>query len=94
MAVRIRRRFAPDAFRTGAIMDFGVHVLDYYHAMLAPQWSLVSAVHDGFTAPRGLPISGADPAISLHLRLSRYQFLRNTARLTFERGSSNLMSSM
>ncbi|HWA17668.1 MAG TPA: Gfo/Idh/MocA family oxidoreductase [Devosia sp.] len=80
--------FSPGAFRTGAIMDFGVHVLDYYHALLRPEWSLDTAIHDGFVGPEGLAeIRAHASGVSLHLRLSRYQFLRNMARLTFERGA-------
>ena len=45
--------FAKDAYRTGVIMDFGVHVLDFYHFLLAPKWDLVSAIHDGIQWTRG-----------------------------------------
>jgi predicted dehydrogenase len=79
--------FTPGAFRTGVIMDFAVHVLDYYHALLRPEWSFLTAVHDGFAGPEGLAdIHLKAGEIPLHLHLSRYQFLRNTARLQFERG--------
>jgi len=46
--------FAPRAYRTGVIMDFGVHVIDFYHYLLVPDWDVTSAVHDGFHGPEGL----------------------------------------
>jgi predicted dehydrogenase len=78
--------FSPGAERTGAIMDFGVHVVDLYHYLFAPTWELASAIHDGFHGPEGLGemelrASGAPVSI----RLSRYYSQRNTAHLRFER---------
>lgn len=78
--------FFPGAFRTGAIMDFGVHVVDLYHYLLSPTWDLSSAIHDGFHGPEGLArielrASGAPVSI----RLSRYYPQRNTACLRFDR---------
>lgn len=79
--------FAPDAERTGAIMDFGVHVIDFYHYLLQPQWKFVSATHDGFTGPEGLAdIELRADDVPVSIRLSRYQTQENIARLTFERG--------
>jgi predicted dehydrogenase len=78
--------FSPTATRTGAIMDFGVHVLDFYQYLLQdPSWEFQSSIHDGFVGPEGLAeIHVLAGNIPLHLRLSRYFFLRNTARLQFE----------
>jgi predicted dehydrogenase len=79
--------FAPGAFRTGVIMDVGVHILDYYHALLSPDWAFRSAMHDGFVGPEGLAELRLNASgVPLYLRLSRYQFLHNSARLTFEGG--------
>lgn len=79
--------FAPNAVRTGAVMDFGVHVLDYYEHLLAPRWRLERAIHDGFAGPEGLAeIHLSVNNVPMRLLLSRYAMLRNTARLSFERG--------
>ena len=78
--------FAKDAQRTGVIMDFGVHVLDFYHYLLRPGWTFVSAIHDGFDGPEGLAeieLRAGDAPVSL--RLSRYHTQENVARLVFER---------
>jgi predicted dehydrogenase len=78
--------FAPGATRTGVIMDFGVHVLDFYHYLLQPTWSLTSATHDGFAGPEGLAeIELEANGASVSLRLSRYYTQANVARMTFER---------
>ncbi len=78
--------FAPGAQRTGVIMDFGIHVIDFYHYLLEPKWTFLSAIHDGFYGPEGLAEINlqADDA-SLSIRLSRYHPQENLARLTFER---------
>lgn len=78
--------FCRGAERTGVIMDFGVHVVDLYHHLLAPTWELTTATHDGFHGPEGLAdielrASGAPVSI----RLSRYYSQQNVARLHFER---------
>jgi len=78
--------FAPLAERTGAIMDFGVHVIDFYQFLLNPEWVFVSAIHDGFEGPEGLAeielmASGAPVSI----RLSRYCAQENIAHLVFDR---------
>jgi predicted dehydrogenase len=78
--------FAPGAQRTGVIMDFGVHVIDFYHYLLRPKWTFVSAVHDGFCGPEGLAeieLRANDAPLSI--RLSRYYPQENVSRLTFER---------
>lgn len=77
--------FASGAQRTGVIMDFGVHVVDFYHYLLQPAWSLASATHDGFDGPEGLAeieLQAGDAPVSI--RLSRYQPQENVARLLFE----------
>jgi len=79
--------FLPGAYRTGVIMDFGVHVIDLYHYLLEPTWSVVSCSHDGFRGPEGLAhieLRCHDAPISI--RLSRYYQQTNRARLAFERG--------
>jgi predicted dehydrogenase len=78
--------FAPDARRTGVIMDFGVHVLDFYHYLLQPTWTLESAIHDGFNGPEGLAeikLRANDSPVCI--RLSRYHQQENVARMRFER---------
>ncbi len=78
--------FAPGAQRTGVIMDFGVHVIDFYHYLLQPKWRLRSAIHDGFAGPEGLAeieLEANDATVSI--RLSRYYPQQNVARLVFER---------
>jgi predicted dehydrogenase len=79
--------FARDAQRTGVIMDFGVHVIDFYHyLLLQPAWSFVSAIHDGFDGPEGLAeieLRAGEAPVSL--RLSRYHTQENVGRLVFER---------
>lgn len=78
--------FAPTAQRTGAIMDFGVHVIDFYQFLLNPEWVFVSAIHDGFEGPEGLAeIELLASGIPVSLRLSRYCQQENTAHLYFER---------
>jgi predicted dehydrogenase len=78
--------FSPGAQRTGVVMDFGVHVLDFYHYLLQPQWALTAAVHDGFSGPEGLAeieLRADDAPVSI--RLSRYHPQDNVAHLVFER---------
>lgn len=78
--------FAQGAQRTGAIMDFGVHVVDFYHYLLQPEWSLVSATHDGFCGPEGLAeIELQANGAPVSIRLSRYHQQENVAHLVFER---------
>jgi predicted dehydrogenase len=78
--------FAPSAQRTGSIMDFGVHVIDFYHFLLDPDWSLASAIHDGFDGPEGLAeINLLASGIPVSIRLSRYCQQENTAHMLFER---------
>jgi predicted dehydrogenase len=77
--------FAPGAQRTGVIMDFGVHVVDFYHYLLQPRWTPISAVHDGFRGPEGLAeieLQANDAPVSI--RLSRYRTQENVARILFE----------
>jgi predicted dehydrogenase len=77
--------FTANARRTGVIMDLGVHVIDFYHFLLEPKWTLRSAIHDGFEGPEGLAeIELAGDDIPISLRLSRYQRQQNVATLTFE----------
>src|ERR1035437_4823437 len=66
--------FHKTAQRTGVIMDFGVHVIDFYEYLFHPTWKLVSAIHDGFSGPEGLAeiLLEAD-GIPVSIRLSRYQ---------------------
>ena len=78
--------FTAGAERTGVIMDIGVHIIDFYHYVLQPEWNFVSAIHDGFIGPEGLA------EIELHangapvsIRLSRYFPQENVARLVFDR---------
>ena len=78
--------FAQGAQRTGVIMDFGVHVIDFYHYLLQPRWTFISAVHDGFYGPEGLAeieLQANDAPVSI--RLSRYHPQENVAHLVFER---------
>jgi predicted dehydrogenase len=78
--------FAQGAQRTGVIMDFGVHVIDFYHYLLQPRWTFVSAIHDGFRGPEGLAeieLQANDAPVSI--RLSRYYPQENVAHLVFER---------
>lgn len=77
--------FAPNAQRSGVIMDFGVHAIDFYHYLFQPRWSMISTVHDGFNGPEGLADLAlkADEA-TVSMRLSRYQLQENTGRLRFE----------
>ena len=78
--------FARGAQRTGVIMDFGVHVIDFYHYLLQPTWSLTSAIHDGFCGPEGLAeIELRANGAPVSIRLSRYHPQDNVARLVFER---------
>lgn len=77
--------FTRGAQRTGAIMDFGVHVIDFYHYLFQPKWTLVSATHDGFSGPEGLAeieLQADDAPVSI--RLSRYHPQENAAHLVFE----------
>lgn len=77
--------FAPGAVRTGVIMDFGVHVLDFYHYVMQPSWTFISAVHDGFDGPEGLAeIELQADGVPVSVRLSRYYPQDNVARLAFE----------
>jgi predicted dehydrogenase len=78
--------FAKTATRTGAIMDFGVHVIDFYQYVLSPSWRFKSAIHDGFAGPEGLAeieLAAGDAEVSI--RLSRYYPQENVARLVFDR---------
>ena len=78
--------FALGAQRTGVIMDFGVHVIDFYHYLLQPRWTFIYAIHDGFDGPEGLSeieLRADDAPVSI--RLSRYHPQENVARLVFER---------
>jgi predicted dehydrogenase len=78
--------FAPGVERTGVIMDFGVHVIDFYHYLLQPSWTLISAIHDGFQGPEGLAeIELQADDVPVSIRLSRYHAQENVARLVFER---------
>jgi predicted dehydrogenase len=78
--------FAQGAQRTGVIMDIGVHVIDFYHYLLRPEWTFVSAIHDGFNGPEGLAdIELRADNASVSIRLSRYFAQENLARLVFER---------
>ena len=78
--------FARGAQRTGVIMDFGVHVIDFYHYLLEPQWTLKSAIHDGFNGPEGLAeIELQADDVPVSIRLSRYHSQENIAHLVFER---------
>lgn len=78
--------FAPGAQRTGVIMDFGVHVIDFYHYLLQPRWALISAIHDGFHGPEGLAeIELQANGAPVSVRLSRYHQQDDVARLVFER---------
>jgi predicted dehydrogenase len=77
--------FAPGAERTGVIMDFGVHIVDFYHHLINPAWTFVSAIHDGFHGPEGLAeIALQADGAPVSIRLSRYYPQENVARLTFE----------
>jgi predicted dehydrogenase len=78
--------FSQGAQRTGVIMDLGVHVIDFYHYLLQPTWTFVSAIHDGFCGPEGLAeieLLLNDAPVSI--RLSRYHHQENVAHLVFER---------
>ena len=78
--------FSQGAQRTGVIMDIGVHVIDFYQYLLGPQWTFISAIHDGFDGPEGLAnieLRANDAPVSI--RLSRYFSQENVARLVFER---------
>jgi hypothetical protein len=67
-------------------MDFGVHVVDLYHFLLRPAWSLVSCVHDGFHGPEGLAeLELLANGASVSIRLSRYYAQENVAHMVFER---------
>jgi predicted dehydrogenase len=77
--------FAKGAQRTGVIMDTGVHVIDFYHYLLDPEWTVASAIHDGFLGPEGLAeVALTADGAPVTLRLSRYQRQENRARLSFE----------
>lgn len=77
--------FAPSTQRTGVIMDFGVHALDFYQFLLEPEWSFVSAVHDGFEGPEGLAeIDLMASGTPVSLRLSRYCQQENMSHMSFE----------
>jgi len=77
--------FARSAQRTGVIMDFGVHVIDFYQYLLRPRWSFVSAVHDGFDGPEGLAeVELQANGSPVSIRLSRYYKQDNVVRMTFE----------
>jgi len=78
--------FARDAQRTGVIMDFGVHVLDFYQCLLQPEWAILSARHDGFAGPEGLAaIELQANGAPISILLSRYNSQDNRARLSFEK---------
>lgn len=77
--------FAHGVQRTGVIMDFGVHVLDFYQYLLGAKWTFGSAIHDGFDGPEGLAelrLKVDEAPVSI--RLSRYQKQENVAYLDFE----------
>lgn len=77
--------FARGAERSGVIMDFGVHVVDFYHYLLGPTWTFVAGRHDGFHGPEGLAeIELEANGAPVSIRLSRYYPQENAARLTFE----------
>ena len=77
--------FARGAQRTGVVMDFGVHVIDFYHYLLRPQWIFVSGTHDGFAGPEGLAeIELRANRVPISIRLSRYHQQENVAHLFFE----------
>jgi predicted dehydrogenase len=77
--------FARGASRTGVVMDFGVHVIDFYHYLFEPNWEFVSATHDGFCGPEGLAeISLRANDAPMSIRLSRYHDQENVAHLFFE----------
>jgi predicted dehydrogenase len=66
-------------------MDFGVHVIDFYHYLFEPNWEFVSATHDGFCGPEGLAeISLRANDAPMSIRLSRYHDQENVAHLFFE----------
>jgi predicted dehydrogenase len=76
--------FAQGVQRTGVVMDFGVHVIDFYHYLLEPEWTFVSSIHDGFSGPEGLAeimLRANDAPVSI--RLSRYHEQENVAHLVF-----------
>jgi predicted dehydrogenase len=78
--------FKRGARRTGVVMDFGVHVLDFYDYLFQPRWEFVSATHDGFCGPEGLAeIALRADGAPLSIRLSRYHEQENVAHLFFER---------
>ena len=78
--------FHKTAERTGVIMDFGVHVIDFYEYLFHPSWKLVSAIHDGFMGPEGLAeILLEANGVPLSMRLSRYQKQSNVALLFFQK---------
>jgi UDP-N-acetylglucosamine 3-dehydrogenase len=78
--------FSRGAQRTGVIMDFGVHVIDFYHYLLEPTWTFISAIHDGFNGPEGLAeIELRANKVPISIRLSRYHAQENIAHLIFER---------
>jgi predicted dehydrogenase len=80
--------FAQGAQRTGVVMDFGVHVVDFYHYLFEPEWEFVSATHDGFCGPEGLAdIELLANGVPVSIRLSRYQQQENAAHLYFERAT-------
>jgi predicted dehydrogenase len=80
--------FARGAQRTGVVMDFGVHVIDFYHYLLRPQWVFISACHDGFQGPEGLAeIELQANGAPVSIRLSRYHQQANVAHLAFERAT-------
>lgn len=77
--------FAKGAQRTGVIMDTGVHVIDFYHYLFDPEWTVTSSIHDGFAGPEGLAeVALTADGAPVTLRLSRYQRQENRARLSFE----------
>jgi predicted dehydrogenase len=77
--------FARSSRRTGVIMDFGVHVIDFYEYLLRPKWTLVSAIHDGFDGPEGLAeVELQANGSPVSIRLSRYYKQENVVRMTFE----------
>jgi predicted dehydrogenase len=74
--------FTKDAERTGVIMDFGVHVLDFYEYLLQPNWTFIAAKHDGFRGPEGLAeIKLEADGVPVSVRLSRYYSQKNVAHL-------------
>jgi predicted dehydrogenase len=77
--------FAKTALRTGVIMDFGVHAIDFYYYLFRPKWAFAFGINDGFDGPEGLAaIHLTADGKPVSIRLSRYYPLSNVAQLSFE----------